>query len=91
MAKIINVQEAKTRLSALLRQVEAGDEISIARAGHVVAKLQPIEPLRRNFNVPILAGLPAIDPSVFTAPMTDEELDEWEDGHPDDPLSEQTS
>ena len=39
MAKVVNVQEAKTRLSQLLRLVEAGEEVSIARAGRVIARL----------------------------------------------------
>ncbi len=91
MTKIINVQEAKTRLSELLRRVEAGEEISIARSGHVIARLQSVEPPQRNFDSPLLPGLPPIDFSVFVDPMSDEELSEWEEGHPGDPLSEVAS
>lgn len=91
MTRIVNVQEAKTRLSELLRQVEAGEEISIARAGHVIARLQSVEPPRRSFNAPLLPGLPRMDFSVFLDPMSDEELSEWEEGHPGDPLSEVAS
>lgn len=36
---MVNVHEAKTRLSRLLRAVERGDEVVIARAGTPVAKL----------------------------------------------------
>lgn len=35
----INVHEAKTHLSRLLKRVEAGEEITISRAGVPVAKL----------------------------------------------------
>jgi len=42
----VNVLDAKTRLSALLARVEAGEEIVIARAGKPVAKLVPIPPER---------------------------------------------
>ena len=35
----VNVHEAKTRLSELLQQVEAGEDIVIARAGQPVARL----------------------------------------------------
>jgi prevent-host-death family protein len=35
----VNVHEAKTHLSRLLRQVAAGEEITISRAGVPVAKL----------------------------------------------------
>jgi len=34
--------EAKTKLSALLDRVEAGEEITITRRGRVVAKLVPV-------------------------------------------------
>jgi prevent-host-death family protein len=40
--QIINIHAAKTTLSALIEQVEAGEEITIARAGKPVAKLVPI-------------------------------------------------
>lgn len=35
----VNVHDAKTHLSKLLEQVEAGDEVIIARAGKPVARL----------------------------------------------------
>ena len=39
--KTVNVHEAKTRLSEILKKVEAGEEIVIARAGKPVARLVP--------------------------------------------------
>ena len=39
MAHTVNVSEAKTRLSALLAEVESGGEVIIARAGRPVARL----------------------------------------------------
>lgn len=39
----MNVYEAKTQLSKLLQQVEAGDEIVIARHGKPVARLVPLQ------------------------------------------------
>jgi prevent-host-death family protein len=39
MKQIINIHEAKTRLSQLLQQVEAGYEIIIARANKPIARL----------------------------------------------------
>jgi prevent-host-death family protein len=35
----VNIHEAKTHLSRLLAQVEAGEEVTIARNGEPVAKL----------------------------------------------------
>ena len=42
MATTVNVYEAKTRLSALLNLVEAGEEIIIARNGRPIARLAPL-------------------------------------------------
>jgi len=43
----VNIHEAKTHLSRLLRRVAAGEEIVIARAGKPVARLVPAaEPKR---------------------------------------------
>ena len=38
----VNVHEAKTHLSKLLRRVAAGEEIVIARAGKPIARLLPV-------------------------------------------------
>ena len=43
----VTVHEAKTHLSRLLERVERGEEIVIARAGTPVAKLVPINDVRR--------------------------------------------
>ncbi len=43
MERQVNVYEAKTQLSKLLEQVEAGDEIVIARNGRPVARLVPLQ------------------------------------------------
>ena len=42
----VNMHEAKTNLSRLVAAVETGeaDEIEIARAGHVVARIVPARP-----------------------------------------------
>ena len=41
---IVGVHEAKTRLSELLRAVEAGEEVVVTRGGEAVARIVPIEP-----------------------------------------------
>ena len=41
MEKAVNVHDAKTHLSRLLERVEAGEEITLARAGRPVARLVP--------------------------------------------------
>jgi prevent-host-death family protein len=42
MDKTVNIHEAKTHLSSLIADVEAGEEVIIARAGKPVAKLVPL-------------------------------------------------
>ena len=42
----MNTHEAKSRLSELIRAVEAGDEVIVARNGRPVAKLVPWPPAR---------------------------------------------
>jgi prevent-host-death family protein len=44
---MINIHEAKTRLSELLAQVEAGSEIVVSRAGKPIAKLVPYKRPKR--------------------------------------------
>jgi prevent-host-death family protein len=39
--KTVNIHEAKTHLSRLLKQVEDGNEVLIARGGQPVARLVP--------------------------------------------------
>ena len=42
--KTVSVVEAKSRFSALLAQVEEGEEIAVTRHGKVVARLVPDRP-----------------------------------------------
>ena len=41
MEKPVNVHEAKTHLSRLLERVEAGEEVTLARAGRPIARIVP--------------------------------------------------
>ena len=48
MAKVVNLYDAKTQLSALVDEAAAGKEIIIAKAGRPRAKLVPLrESVRR--------------------------------------------
>ena len=74
----VNVHEAKTHLSRLLAQVEAGEDVVIARNGKPVAKLVQI----RERGQPIfgsMKGLIELDDSFFD-PLPEEELRLWEGG-----------
>ena len=75
---IVNVGEAKTHLSRLLAQVEAGEDVVIARNGKPVAKLVQI----RQRGKPVfgsMKGLIELDDSFFD-PLPEEELRLWEGG-----------
>lgn len=78
MATLVNVQQAKTDLSALLRRSEAGDDIVIARAGKPIARLAAIDPRKRDFSRPLFPNLPHLDAECLFDPMDDEDLKLWE-------------
>ncbi|HKN74071.1 MAG TPA: type II toxin-antitoxin system prevent-host-death family antitoxin [Candidatus Acidoferrum sp.] len=70
------VHQAKTNLSKLLRKVENGEEVVIARGKEPVAKIIPF-PARRKKRVPgSLKGKIWYAPDAFD-PLTKEELVEW--------------
>lgn len=71
---VVNVQDAKTRLSELLARVERGEEVVVARAGRPVARLVPVD---LSWTRPF-GNLSFEVPDDFDAPLADEELSEWE-------------
>ena len=72
----VNVHEAKTNLSRLLAQVEAGEEVVIARNGKPVARLVACE-RRGKPHFGSWKGRIALDDSFFD-PLPEEELALWE-------------
>jgi prevent-host-death family protein len=75
MAKV-SVHEAKTHFSRLLRRVEGGEEIVIARAGEPVARLVPFEGSGRR-ELGRDRGLFEV-PDDFDAPLPEEVLRAFE-------------
>ena len=72
--EVVNIHEAKTHLSRLLRKIAEGKEILIARRGVVVARLCPPEqPARRE-----PGWLEGRVGEAFFEPLCDDELDLWE-------------
>jgi antitoxin (DNA-binding transcriptional repressor) of toxin-antitoxin stability system len=70
--RLVNVYEAKTHLSQLLAEVEAGRSFVLARDGRPVARLSPIAPAPRRL------GLARGEVHVgddFDAPLPDDMLD----------------
>jgi len=77
MSRTVTIHVAKTTLSQLVAQVEAGEEIVIARGKTPVAKLIPIEPSHRERRFGAMRGKAAVGPEFFE-PLPEDELRRWE-------------
>ena len=75
---MVNVHQAKTQLSRLLAQVEAGEEVIIARRGEPIARLVRCKPQGKR-RPGTLKGKIAI-PDSFFDPLPEDELKMWEGG-----------
>jgi prevent-host-death family protein len=64
----VNVHEAKTQLSKLLEEVEAGERVVIARAGEPVAVLSPYRAAVRKRRLGLFAGEATIQPDFDELP-----------------------
>ena len=64
----VNVHEAKTQLSRLLEDVEAGERIVIARAGEPVAVLAPYRAVVRRRRLGLFVGQATIHPDFDELP-----------------------
>lgn len=73
---IVNVGEAKTQLSRLIALAEAGETVIVARDGVPIIQLTPVSSPRRRFGFRQLS----IDDDAFFAPLSDDELAQWEGG-----------
>ena len=73
----VNVHQAKTQLSQLLRRVEAGEEVIIARAGKPIARLVPVQSGSTDRPLGSDAGLVRVAPD-FDAPLPEELLADFE-------------
>jgi prevent-host-death family protein len=71
--RFINVQEAKTRLSALLARVAAGEHIVLARHGKPIAQLVPLDSSPRR-QLGFLRGSVG---EAFFKPLPDDEIERW--------------
>ena len=73
----VNVHEAKTRFSRLLRRVAAGEEITIANRGVPVARLVPVPAEGTTRKLGLFRGQMTI-PGDFDAPLPADILDAFE-------------
>ena len=84
---VVTIHQAKTNLSKLLKQVEAGEEIIIARGNKEIARLSAIvPPAPKSRGYGAWKGLiEPIPDSVFFDPLPEEELALWEGKNATDP------
>lgn len=68
MGRQVNVHDAKTNLSKLLEEVEAGERIVISRAGQPVAVLSAYRPATRKRRLGLFAGQGRIHDDFDTLP-----------------------
>ncbi len=73
MTRVVEVQAAKTDLSALLSEVEAGEEVVIARGAQPIAKLVPLAAAGPRE----LGFVSWTVPDSFFADLSDDELVQW--------------
>ena len=77
MATAVEMDEVSSSLPSLMKRVQAGEELTITEHGQPIARLVPIE------NVAIERGYGQFRGQIvmsddFNAPLTEEELNEWE-------------
>lgn len=76
---VVTIHYAKTNLSRLVAEVEAGGEVVIARGKTPVANLTPVAPPRPKRVFGSMRGQVALDDSFFE-PLADDELALWNGG-----------
>ncbi|MDE0022774.1 MAG: type II toxin-antitoxin system Phd/YefM family antitoxin [Spirochaetaceae bacterium] len=76
MVTTVNIHEAKTHLSRLLKRVAVGEQIVIARAGTPIARLTPYQEQGRARVAGRDRGLFTV-PDDFNAPLPDEAIESF--------------
>lgn len=82
---VYTIHKAKTELSKLLKMVEAGEEVIIARGDKPIARIVPAEqPVKKSRGEGAWVGKFTL-PDSFFDPLPDDELDAWEGKYGFDP------
>lgn len=69
--QLVNIHDAKTRLSRLLEQVQAGEDVVIAKSGTPIVRLVPYTPTRHKILPPGAMEGEIWIADDFDAPMDD--------------------
>lgn len=75
MSRIVNISEAKAKLSELAQEVEAGQEITVSRKGLPVMKLVPLTSEEKEQTPPRRKKL---ELGKFAEEFKDFDWDEWD-------------
>ncbi len=75
---VVTIHAAKTNLSKLIERACAGEEVIIARGKKPVARLVPIEPLKRGRVFGAMRGKARVTDAFFE-PLPPEELEAWQE------------
>jgi prevent-host-death family protein len=83
---VVTIHKAKTNLSELLKKVEQGEEIIIARGSKEIARLLPIasQPVKTS-GIGAYKHIPPILSEAMFEPLPEEELAAFEGKHGFDP------
>ena len=73
----VNLYEAKTNLSRLVDQANAGEHIVIAKGGKPMAMLTPLTPKKRTIRYGLMKGQFVV-PEDFDAPLPDDVIAAFE-------------
>ncbi len=74
MTTVVNIHDAKTHFSKLVKRAHEGEEIIVARAGKPYARLVPLEEKKERTPGLIEGRLT----EAFFEPLPPEELEAWE-------------
>ena len=83
----VNIHEAKAKLSHYISLAEKGERVVFCRRNVPIVELTPTKKKRQKRKFGGYEGKIKIHPSFFD-PMSEEELSEWYDISPSDPLHE---
>ena len=74
---VVNIYDAKTRLSKLIEEAAAGNDVVIARGGKPVARLTQLSTPKRKLKFGLLKGKIKVS-ADFDAPLPSEVLRQFE-------------
>jgi prevent-host-death family protein len=77
---MVNIHEAKARLSEFVDAVERGEQVIICRRNQPVAELKAVTPVRTAARIVGGAAGSLLVPDSFFAPLPDDVVDEFYDG-----------